>query len=116
MVGTSDAAIDINNVENLGIYGGDSDIDDEGYLSCHSSDGLDKDDSVCDLSLGNGTEGTSPLANARKTTGQSLLGTQNDDLPDWFQEMFANQAYRIFSPAFCPCHQMLSMNCMQEPH
>ncbi len=50
-----------------GIYGGDYDIDDDGDLSYHSSDGSDKDDSDVDLSLGDDAEGTSPPANAHNT-------------------------------------------------
>ena len=82
LVGTLDAAIDINNAENAGIYGGDYDIDDKGHLSYHSSNGSDKNDSVGDLSLGDGAKGTSPQANACNIAGQSLLIRQNDDLPD----------------------------------
>ena len=94
-VGTSDAAIDIEGVKTMGVYGGDYDIIDKGDLSYHPSNGSDKVDSVGDLSLGDGAKGTYPPANARNFAGQSLLGRQNDDLPDWLQEMIDNQAYRL---------------------
>jgi hypothetical protein len=79
LVGTSGVNNDINGVETLGTYGGDYDIDDKGNLSYHSSDGSDKDDSIGELSFGNGAKGTSPPANARNIAGQSLLGRQNND-------------------------------------
>ena len=60
MVIILDVAIDIDNAENMGIYGGGYDTDDEGNLSYHSSDGLDEDDSFHYLSLGDGAVGTSP--------------------------------------------------------
>jgi hypothetical protein len=82
-------------MESVGIYGGDYDIDDKGNLIYRSSNGSDEDDSDVNLSLGEGVEGTSPPASARNTAGQSLLGRQNDDLPDWLQEMFDNQAYQL---------------------
>ncbi len=68
-------------MENDGIYGRDYKDDDEDF-SYHSSDGSDKDDSVYDLSLGNGAEGTSPPATAHNTDGQFPLGGQVEDLPD----------------------------------
>jgi hypothetical protein len=95
LVSTLDATIDIDDVENVGIYGVDYDIDNEGNLSYHLFDRLDKNDSVGDLSLGHSAEGTSPPAYAHNTAGQSLLRKQNDDPPDWLQEMIANQAYRL---------------------
>ncbi len=61
LVGTSDASIDIDRSESEGIYRGDYDIDDDGNLSYHSSDGSDEDDSDVDLSLGdNGGRHLSP--------------------------------------------------------
>ncbi len=113
MVGTSDASIDIDRSESEGIYGGDYDIDDDGDLSYHSSDGSDKDDSDVDLSLGNGGEGTSPPANARNTAGQSPLRRQMDDLPDWLQEMIDNQAYglsHLLSAPVTKCFPCIACN------
>ena len=82
-------------METSGVYGGDYDIDNEGNLSFHSSDGSDKDDSCDVLSLGDGAKGTFPPANARNIAAQSLLGRHIDKLPDWLQEMIDNQAYRL---------------------
>ena len=70
---TSVEVFDTEDAENDGIYRREYDNDDEDF-SYHSSDGLDKDDSVYDLSLGNGAEGTSPPATARNTDGQFPLG------------------------------------------
>jgi hypothetical protein len=95
----------------MGIYGGVYDIGNEGNLSYHSSDGSDKDDSVGNLSLGNGAEGTSPLANARNTAGQSLLGKQHDDLLGWLQEKIDNQAYNYLT-----CFLPLSPNASHALH
>ena len=74
MVGTSDASFDIDRSESRGIYRGDYGIDDNGDLSYHSSNGSDEDESDVDLSLGAGTEGPSPPANAHNTVEQSPLG------------------------------------------
>ncbi len=70
---TSVEVFDTEDAENGGIYRREYDNDDEDF-SYHSSDGLDKDDSVYDLFLGNGAEGTSPPATARNTDGQFPLG------------------------------------------
>ena len=102
LFGTLDVAIDIDDAEKVGIYRGDFDIDDDGILSYHSSDGLDKDDSVGDLSLGDGMEGTSPPANARNTAGHSLLRKQNDDLPDWQHTDYLT-CFPPLSPKCFPC-------------
>ena len=113
MVGTSDASIDIDRNESKGIYGGKYDIDDNGDLSYHSSDGSEEDDSDVDRSLGNGTEGTSPPANARNTARQSLLGRQIDDLPDWLQEMIDNPAYGLsylLSAPIAKCFPCITCN------
>ena len=69
-------------METPGVYRGDYDIDNEGDLSFHSSDGSDEDDSCDNLSLGDGVKGTSPPANACTIAAQSLLGRHTGDLPD----------------------------------
>jgi hypothetical protein len=98
------------------------DIDDKGNLSYHSSNGSEKDDSIGNLSLGNGMEGISPPANARNTAGQSLLVRQNDDLLDWLQKMIDNQAYRLSHllsapvPKCFPCIACKNRINVNDPH
>jgi hypothetical protein len=83
---------DAEKLDNGGIYGREYDDTNEDF-SYHSSDGLDKDDSGYDHSLGNGAEGTSPPATAYSNDGQFPLGGQVEDLPSWLHEMDTNQIY-----------------------
>jgi hypothetical protein len=108
---TSVEVFDTKDAENHGIYRKEYDDDDEDF-SYHSSDGLDKDDSVYDLSLGNGTEGTSPPATARNTDGQFPLGRQVEDFPDWLHKMNTNRVYNASHLLATPITQIfLCISC-----
>jgi hypothetical protein len=76
-------------VDNKGIYGGEND-DDDGDFTYHSSDGSNEDDENGNEVLGNGTDGTSPTMSTCGKDGQSLIGGQLDNLPDWLHEIETN--------------------------
>jgi hypothetical protein len=79
-------------VDNNGIYDGKND-DDDGNFTYHSSDALDKDDEDGNEVLGNGADGTSPTLPTRGKDGQSFIGGQFADLPDWLHEIETNNTY-----------------------
>jgi hypothetical protein len=81
-----------DSVVNNGIYSGENDNDD-GDFTYHSSDGLDEDDENGNEVLGNGADGTSPTKSECGKDGQSLVGGQLDDLPDWLHEIETNNTF-----------------------
>jgi hypothetical protein len=90
-------------VDNNGIYSGKND-DDDGNFTYHSSDGSDEDDENDNEVLGNGADGTSPTMSTGGKDGQSLIGGQLGDLPDWLHEIEANKhtMHHFFLPPPSP--------------
>ncbi len=58
-----------------------------------ASDGADEDDEDGNKVLGDGADGTSPTMSTCGKDGQSLIGGQLDNLPDWLHEIETNNTY-----------------------
>jgi hypothetical protein len=114
---SKDSAND-DGVENNGIYGGKND-DGDGDFIYHSSDGLDKDDEDGNEVLGNSADGTSSTMSTCGKDGQSFIGGQLDNLPDWLHDIETNNTYDASLLLAAPIAQCFSVRHMQEyqqPH
>jgi hypothetical protein len=92
-------------VNNNGIYNGKND-DDNGNFTCHSSDGLDKDDEDGNEVLGEGVDGMSPTLSTCGKDGQSFIGGQLANLPDWLHEIETNNTYNALLFLAAPVTQV----------
>jgi hypothetical protein len=85
-------SVNDDGVDNNGIINGKND-DNDGNFTYHSSDRSDKDDEDGNKVLGNGVDGTSPKLSTCGKVGQSFIGGQLADLPDWLHEIETNNTY-----------------------
>jgi hypothetical protein len=111
--GTNDDGVDNN-----GIYNGEND-DDDGNFTYHSSAGPDEEDEDGDEVLDNGAAGTSLKLSTCGKDGQSFIGGQLADLPDWLHEIETNNTHNTSLLFAAPITQFFSVHCMQDyrqPH